>query len=162
LVFPNISLNDSSSRIAIFLFSSFIGSTLLAAVLVTPAVLVHYFWYKKNPTEYRRYVTYNVEAWLWWAAANLLISWALAMIIDIIPAIVRFLISIGWGHVSEFVKNRIELYDSVKDNIKPVLYAGSAWGSWVITFENIFRLYNPKGESWAPYTSRVSCHSRLH
>jgi hypothetical protein len=78
------------------------------------------------------------------------------MIVDIIPVIVWFLISIGWGHVSEYVKNRIELYDSVKDTIKPLLYAGSAWLSWIILFENIFELYKSgDGASPAPYTDRV-------
>lgn len=78
------------------------------------------------------------------------------MIVDIIPVIVWFLISVGWGHVSEYVKNRIELYDSVKDTIKPLLYAASAWLSWIIIFENIFKLYKSGDEaSPAPYTDRV-------
>ena len=138
------------------LFSSLIGSTLIAALLVAPAILLDFFWYKKNPTEHRRFVTDNVEAWLFWAAANILISWYLAMAVDIIPAIVRFLISASWGHVSESVKNKIELYDSVKKNIKPVLYAASAWLSWIIIFEQIFVLQTSKDvTSRASYTDRV-------
>ena len=82
------------------------------------------------------------------------------MIVDVIPVFVRFLISAGWGHVSEYVKNRIELYDSVKDNIKPMLYAGSIWVSWIIIFENIFELYTSKNvASRAPYTDRVGVNS---
>lgn len=101
-------------------------------------------------------MTDNVEAWLFWAAANILISWYLAMAVDIIPAIVRFLISASWGHVSESVKNKIELYDSVKKNIKPVLYAASAWLSWIIIFEQIFELQTSKDvTSRASYTDRV-------
>lgn len=80
------------------------------------------------------------------------------MIVDIIPGITRILISISWGHVSEEVKSHIELYDSVKDTLKPVLYAASAWLSWIILFQNIFKLYNSNIDeiSVAPYTDRVS------
>jgi len=141
----------------VLLFSSLIGSTLMAGVLVTPALLVHFYWYKPHPTPHRHYININIEAWLFWAAANLLISWYLAMIIDIIPAVARFIISVSWGHVSEFIKSRIEMYESVKGTIKPVLYAASGWVSWIILFANIFDLYDA-GEpqnSAASYTPRV-------
>jgi len=145
-------------RLFTLLFSSLIGSTFLAAVLVTPALLIHFFWYKPHPTDYRRYVDQNVEAWLFWAAANVVISWGLAMIVDIIPVVARILISISWGHVSEEVKSQIELYGSIKDTIKPLLYAASAWLSWIILFQNIFQLYNTDGSvtSYAAYTDRVA------
>ncbi|KAF8558963.1 hypothetical protein OG21DRAFT_1503412 [Imleria badia] len=145
-------------RLFTILFSSLIGSTFLACILVTPALLVHFFWYKPHPTSYRHYVDLNIQAWLFWAAANVVISWGLAMIVDIIPAITRILISISWGHVSEEVKSHIELYDSIKDTFKPVLYAASAWLSWIILFQNIFRLYDSgaNGTSFAPYTDRVA------
>lgn len=79
------------------------------------------------------------------------------MIVDVIPVIIRILISLSWGHVSEEVKTRIELYNSIKDIFKPVLYASSAWTSWVILFENIFHLHNPSSDvqSYAAYTDRV-------
>ncbi|KAH7931366.1 hypothetical protein BV22DRAFT_1027599 [Leucogyrophana mollusca] len=144
-------------RLFTLLFSSLVGSVFLAGILVTPALLVRFFWYKPHPTDHRRNVTDNVEAWLFWAAANVVISWGLAMIVDIIPVIARIFISIAWGHVSEEVKSQIELYDSVKDTIKPVLYAGSAWLSWIILFQNIFGLYDTAQDvtSPAPYTDRV-------
>lgn len=125
---------------------------------MTPALLVHFFWYKPHPTSYRHYVDQNIEAWLFWAAANVVISWGLAMIVDIVPSVTRILISISWGHVCEDVKSHIELYDSVKNTFKPVLYAASAWLSWIILFQNIFKLYNSSanGTSFAPYTDRVS------
>ncbi|KAG9317165.1 hypothetical protein JVU11DRAFT_1357 [Chiua virens] len=145
-------------RLFTILFSSLIGSVFLAGILVTPALLVHFFWYKPHPTSHRHYVTQNVEAWLFWAAVNVVISWGLAMVVDIIPPITRLLISISWGHVSEVVKSHIELYNSVKDTFKPVLYAASAWLSWIILFQNIFNLYNtaPDVTSPAAYTDRVS------
>ena len=95
---------------------------------------------------------------LFWAAASIVISWALAMSVDVIPVIIRILISLSWGHVeSEEVKTRIELYNSVKDIFKPVLYAFSAWISWVILFENIFHLNNPSSDvqSYSAYTGRA-------
>lgn len=145
-------------RLVTFLFSTLIGSVFLAGVLVTPALIVNFYWYKPHPTDDRRYIAQNVEAWLLWAAANVVISWALAMIVDVIPVIIRILISLSWGHVSEEVKTRIELYNSIKDTFKPVLYASSAWISWVILFENIFHLHNPSSnvQSYAAYTDRVA------
>ncbi|KAG1753685.1 Mechanosensitive ion channel-domain-containing protein [Suillus paluster] len=144
-------------RLVTLLFSSLIGSTFLAAVLATPALLVHFFWYKPHPTDYRHYVDINIEAWLFWAAANVVISWALAMIIDIVPAIIRVVIAVTWGHVSESVKTKLELYASIKDTIKPLFYAASAWLSWTILFQNIFALHDSSGvQSYASYTDRVA------
>ena len=145
------------ARMLEFLFSSLIGSTFLAGLIVTPALFVHFYWYKPHPSEHRRYVNQNVQGWLIWAAANLVISWYLAMIVDIIPIIVRYFISATWGHVSEAVKTKIELYDSVKDTFKPALYALSAYAGWVVIFGNIYKLYdaNNASQSRASYTHRV-------
>ncbi|KAJ7087215.1 Mechanosensitive ion channel-domain-containing protein [Mycena belliarum] len=142
-------------RIVTLLFSSLIGSTFLAAVLVAPAVLLHFFWYKPNRTDFRHKVTLNVEAWLFWAAANLVISWYLALLIDLVPSFVRFFISVSWGHVSEMIKSRIEMYNSVKNTIKPLFYAASAWISWVIIFGQIFKLYGEGRRNRQGYTDTV-------
>ncbi|KAJ7124777.1 Mechanosensitive ion channel-domain-containing protein [Mycena crocata] len=142
-------------RILTLLFSSLIGSTFLAAVLVTPGVILYFFWYKPDKSAFRHKVTLNVQAWLFWAAANLLISWYLAVIIDIVPSIVRFLISASWGHVSEMIKTRIEMYNSVKNTIKPLFYAASAWVSWVIIFGQIFDLYGDTSKNRQAYTDTV-------
>ncbi|KAF8897125.1 Mechanosensitive ion channel-domain-containing protein [Infundibulicybe gibba] len=144
-------------RILTILFSTLIGSTFLAGVLVTPGVLIHFYWYLPSPSPQRLYIKQNVQAWLFWAAANILISWYLAMIIDIIPVISRFAIAGFWGHVSEYVKSRIEMYDTVKNTVKPLFYAGSCWLSWVIIFENIYHLFNSDQPqlSRARYTARV-------
>ena len=92
------------------------------------------------------------------AAANLTISWYLAFIVDIVPIVVNFILSIAWGHVSEEIKTKLELYSSVKDTIKPVFYAASAWASWVIIFSQIYGLYDmdDSSQSRALYTERVS------
>ena len=134
------------------------GSTILSGLIITPALLVHFYWYKPHPDEHRRYVKDNVEAWLFWAAANLTISWYLALFIDIVPVVVNYALAIIWGHVSETVKTRTELYNSVKDTVKPVFYAASSWVSWVIIFTQIYDLYDMDDDtkSRAPYTARVS------
>jgi hypothetical protein len=144
-------------RLVTLLFSSLIGSTFLAAVLITPALLVHFFWYNPHPTEHKHFVDINIEAWHFWAAANVVVSWGLAMIIDIIPATIRVAIAVSWGHVSENIRTELELYALIKDTIKPLFHAASAWLSWNILFQNIFKLHDPSNaQNYAPYTDRVS------
>ncbi|KAI0069128.1 hypothetical protein BV25DRAFT_1818080 [Artomyces pyxidatus] len=145
-------------RIISLLFGSLIGSLLLAGLLVTGPLISRFFWYKPHPTASRRYKQDNIEAWVFWAAANVIVSWWLAMLIDIVPAVIRGVVALAWGHVSEAIKTRLELYNSVKGTIKPLFYASSGWVSWVIIFENIYKLHdagNP-GASRASYTKRVS------
>ncbi|KAI0796486.1 Mechanosensitive ion channel-domain-containing protein [Abortiporus biennis] len=144
-------------RFITLLFSSLIGSTFISAVIITPAILIHFFWYKRDPTDHRRFVKDNVQAWLFWAAANISISWFLALLIDFLPPIIRYFIALSWGHVSEAIKTKLELYNSVKDTIKPLFYAASGWVSWVILFEHIYKLYNQDdpGNSRARYTERI-------
>jgi hypothetical protein len=77
------------------------------------------------------------------------------MIIDIVPSFVRFFISASWGHVSEMVKSRLEMYNSVKNTIKPLFYAASAWVSWVIIFGHIFHLYGEGSRNRQGYTHTV-------
>ncbi|KAH9845973.1 hypothetical protein C2E23DRAFT_908095 [Lenzites betulinus] len=143
-------------RLITLLFSTLIGSTFLSGLIITPALLLHFFWYKPHPDEHRKFVQDNVEAWLFWAAANISIS-------GVSPSSstssryypLRHLARVG--HVSEVIKSRLELYNSVKDTIKPALYAASCWVSWVILFNNIFKLYDMDDEdaSRAGYTPRV-------
>ncbi|KAI0260914.1 Mechanosensitive ion channel-domain-containing protein [Gloeopeniophorella convolvens] len=140
------------------LFGSLIGSVFLAVVLATGPILVYFLWYKHHPSEHRRYVVDNVEAWLFWAAANVIVSWWLAMLIDIVPAVIRGIVAAAWGHVSEEIKTRLELYNSVKGTIKPLFYAASGWVSWIIIFEKIYNLYDADhtDQSRAHYTHTVS------
>lgn len=145
-------------RVIAVLFSSLIGSTFLAALLVTPGVLVQFLWYERHKTEHRQYIKDNVQCWLFWLASNLLVSWYLAVLLDIVPTVVRYFLSAFWGHVSESVKSRLELYISVKNTLKPVLYAASAWVSWVIIFVDIFGLYNAAD----PRASRASYLNRIY
>jgi len=79
------------------------------------------------------------------------------MIIDMVPIFTHYLISAIWGHVSESVKTRIEIYDSVKDTAKPAFYAATAYASWNIIFGGIYNLFDHKDNdhSRAQYTNRV-------
>jgi hypothetical protein len=126
-------------------------------VLVTPGILVHFYWYKPHPTDHRRWIDKNLQAWTFWAAANLLISWYLALIVDLVPIVLVFIVSGAWGHVSERVKSRVELYNSVKDTIKPLFYGACGWASWTVIFDNIYHLYDASAgvQSPAPYLDRV-------
>ncbi|KAH8830586.1 Mechanosensitive ion channel-domain-containing protein [Flagelloscypha sp. PMI_526] len=144
-------------RILTFLFSSLIGSMFLAGILVTPGVLLHFYYYKPLPTEHRKFIKDNVQAWLFWGAAQLLVSWFLAVIVDLIPIVVIGVIAIAWGHVSENVKSKQELYNSVKNTFKPVLYGAAGWLGWVIVFQGIYKLHSDDWtSSRAQYTNRVS------
>lgn len=108
--------------------------------------------------DHRRFVLENIEGWLFWAAANFLVSWILGFIIDIIPGIFTWLIFFTWGRVSETMKSRVEMYQSVKGTVKPLFYAAASWVSWVIIFAHIYNLYDIDNESQsrASYTPRVS------
>ncbi|KAF9055375.1 hypothetical protein BDZ89DRAFT_937937 [Hymenopellis radicata] len=141
-------------RIITMLFSSLIGSTFLTGVLVTVGVLLHVYW---DDTSREHLVKLNVEAWLFWIAANLLISWYLALLVDLVPIVVRYLIMAAWGHVSETIKTRLELYTAVKNTFKPVLYAASCWASWAIIFGHIYNLYDTgnSNDSRSAYTKRA-------
>ncbi|KAG8992340.1 hypothetical protein FRB94_011709 [Tulasnella sp. JGI-2019a] len=144
-------------RFITFFFSTLIGSTLLAGALVAGAILLRILWDNPHKSDHREYVTDNVEAWLFWAAANVLVSWWLASIIDVFPHFLTFLVDIVWGTVSEAWKSNLELYQTGKRWVKPLFYAGCSWVSWSILFEGIYDLYDGKDESQsrAPYTPRA-------
>lgn len=124
---------------------------------MTVPILLHFEYFEPHKTEHRKYITDNVSAWLYWAAANLLISWYLALIIDLVPHIATFFVDIVWGELTEGFKSNMELYAASKGSIKPLFYAASGWLSWSIIFTNIFKLYDPNDESKskAAYTPRV-------
>ena len=109
-----------SPRYIAFIFGSLVGSTLLSGLLITPALLVHFLWFKPHPTEHRRYVKDNLEAWLFWIAANLTISWYLALCIDIFPIIVRFLNSDNTlGTVQQEITSYTISPDGLRITLKP-------------------------------------------
>ncbi|KAG9089068.1 hypothetical protein FRC07_012409, partial [Ceratobasidium sp. 392] len=101
-------------RIIIFFFSTLIGSTITAGLLVAAPILLRIYYLKPSRTEHRTYVTNTVSAWLFWAAANVLVSWYIAVLIDLIPHIVAFAVGTAWGTVSEQLKGRIEVYNATK------------------------------------------------
>ncbi len=84
-------------------------------------------------------------------------SWYLALLVDLVPIVVRWSIVAAWGHVSEEIKTRLEFYVAIKNTIKPALYAASSWASWVIIFGHIYDLYDTSDgkASRSQYTNRV-------
>lgn len=133
------------------------GSTLLSALFSSIPIFLHFFYLKPHPTNHRHYIADNVSAWFVWLAANTLMTWYLAAIVDVIPLVLPFMIYVVWGVISEGVISRIEIYNAIKGRFKPVLYAAFAWGSWVIIFAGIYGLYNHRepNNSFAGYTRRV-------
>ncbi|CAE6475653.1 unnamed protein product [Rhizoctonia solani] len=147
----------SCTMIIIFFFSTLIGSTITAGLLVAAPIILRIYYLKPNRTEHRAYVTDTVSAWLFWAAANVLVSWYIAVLIDLIPHLIAFSVDTVWGTVSEQLKSKIETYNATKGWIKPPFYAATAWVAWFILFAKIFKLYNPSNEdaSVAHYTPIV-------
>ncbi|CAE6481603.1 unnamed protein product [Rhizoctonia solani] len=145
------------TRIIIFFFSTLIGSTITAGLLVAAPIILRIYYLKPNRTEHRTYVTDTVSAWLFWAAANVLVSWYIAVLIDLIPHVIAFAVNTVWGTVSEQLKSKIETYNATKGWIKPPFYAATAWVAWFILFAKIFKLYDPSNEdaSVASYTPIV-------
>ncbi|CED83793.1 Predicted mechanosensitive ion channel [Phaffia rhodozyma] len=144
------------ARVVTFLFSTLIGSTIMAAVLVAIPLIVRYTWLNKNPTNERRYVTANISAWLNFTAFNVLVSWYLAVIVDLIPVAATGLIILFWGEMTENMKSHVETYAVIKGWIKPIFYAACIWGSWAVIFMGIYKL-NTAGDtqSRAPYTDTM-------
>ena len=141
--------------------STLIGTIITSGLIVAVPILLRIFYLRSHDEDgldHSRYVFENVEAWLIWAAANLLVSWFLGFIIDIIPGIFSWSLLLVWGGVSEVVKSRVEMYHSIKGTVKPLFYAAASWVSWVIIFANIIKLYDMDNESAsrASYTPRVS------
>ncbi|CAE6458333.1 unnamed protein product [Rhizoctonia solani] len=145
------------TRIIIFFFSTLIGSTITAGLLAAAPIILRIYYLKPNRTEHRIYVTDTVSAWLFWAAANVLVSWYIAVLIDLIPHILAFAVDTVWGTVSEQLKSKIETYNATKGWIKPPFYAATAWVAWFVLFAKIFKLYDPSDEdaSVASYTPIV-------
>lgn len=83
-----------TGRIATFFLSTLIGSTILSGLIAAVPIIMHFYYLKPHRNPHREYVTDNVSAWLFWLAANILISWYLAMIINIIPAIVTWFVDL--------------------------------------------------------------------
>jgi len=146
-----------SHRIATFFLSTLIGSTILAGLIVTAPILLKFLWLDKDPNPHRIEIYDQVAAWTIWVAVNLLISWALAFIINLLPTVFKLLIVLAWGDLSETMKTRLELYDAAKGTFKPMFYGASGWLSWVIIFHGVYGLYDVHDESQSKlqYLNRV-------
>lgn len=99
----------------------------------------------------------NIGAWFYFFAFNVLVSWYLAVLLDLLPLAVIALVRAVWGSVTEKMKIHVETYGVVKGWIKPIFYAASIWGSWAVIFQQIYNLHSTTDDvpSRAPYTRRV-------
>lgn len=61
----------------------------------------------------------NIGAWFYFAAFNVLLSWYLAVLIDLAPLAVTGVITLLWGEVTEAMKVHVETYGVIKGWIKP-------------------------------------------
>ena len=129
----------------------------MAGLLVLGPILLKVFWLDPHRNSHRQFVWDQVAAWVFWVAANLLLSWYFAFLVNLIPVVAKEAVEIVWGEVSESTKTRLELYASAKDAIKPMLYGATAYASWVIIFDSIYNLYDTRDESLsrASYTPRA-------
>ena len=116
-------LLTSVFRIGTFFVSTLVGSTILAGLIAAIPTIIHFFWYKPHPTSHRRWVSDNISAWFYWGAANLLISWYLAAILNLLPLVTTWVVHATWGTVTERFKGNVAMYDGFKGWIKPILYA---------------------------------------
>ncbi|KZS97573.1 hypothetical protein SISNIDRAFT_405172 [Sistotremastrum niveocremeum HHB9708] len=144
-------------RIITFFLSTLIGSTLLAGLLVAAPILLKFLWLDKHDSENNHFIWEQVCAWVFWVAANLILSWYFAFLVDIFPVLAKLIVQIVWGEVSEMIKSRLEFYHSAKNSLKPMIYGATAWASWVIIFDSIYHLYDHANEddSRARYTPRA-------
>jgi hypothetical protein len=99
----------------------------------------------------------NIGAWFYFFAFNVLVSWYLAVLLDLLPLAIVALVRAVWGSVTEKMKVHVETYGVVKGWIKPIFYAASIWGSWAVLFQQIYNLHSTTDgvPSRAPYTRRV-------
>lgn len=116
-----------------------------------------FLWLDKHDSENNHFIWEQVCAWVFWVAANLILSWYFAFLVDIFPVLAKLIVQIVWGEVSEMIKSRLEFYHSAKNSLKPMIYGATAWASWVIIFDSIYHLYDHANEddSRARYTPRA-------
>lgn len=51
------------------------------------------------------------------------ISWFLAVIVNILPHVVTWFVSVIWGTITESFKTKMGLFEALKGFFKPILYA---------------------------------------
>ena len=104
------------------------GSTLPAGVIVAIPLILHFYYLVPDPTQHRQTSLTTSPP------GCILLSWYLAMIVDIIPVFCEMVIDLAWGEVTETIWSRIKLYNAVKDDIKPVLHNESTGPSCLMEY----------------------------
>lgn len=144
-----------------FLITTFIGNIFLSLVFIIPPIILRYGGYYQSgdsPSAINsKYVYDNVAAWFIWASYNIMSSWVLHFLIELVPRAIVLLVGIVWGDVNETIKGRVETFHAAKPWIKVLFYSAMCWGSWEVIFRGIYFLYFLKedGHYRAPYTETV-------
>lgn len=151
----------SPYRIVKFIITAFIGNILLSVVLLIPPLSLRYDGYYKSGDDpaavHSRYIYDNVAAWMFWASFNIVTSWLLHFLIELVPRLVVLLVGVVWGDVNETIKGRVETFQTAKPWVKVIFYSAMSWGSWEVMFRGIFGLYSTmeNGQYRAPYTETI-------
>ncbi|OAV99069.1 hypothetical protein PTTG_02396 [Puccinia triticina 1-1 BBBD Race 1] len=165
-----LSRRFSPYSIVKLLITTFIGNILLSLLCIIPPLVLRFTGYYQSgdsPEAHNtRFIYDNVAAWLFWAAYNILASWVLSFLTELIPrphssccvhqAIV-LLVGVVWGDVNETIKGRVETFHTAKPWIKVIFYSAMCWGSWEVIFNGIYHLYalTDTGHYRAPYTETI-------
>ncbi|MBW0542438.1 hypothetical protein O181_082153 [Austropuccinia psidii MF-1] len=157
----------SPYKIFKFLLITFIGNIFLSIILLIPPFILRFrgfYQFGDSPHQiHTRYIYDNVAAWMFWASYNLLASWVLHLLIELVPRLLVFLVDVIWGEVSEVIKTYVENFRMFKPWIKYMFYSAMLWGSWEIIFSGLYQLHShdDSGQYRAPYTDVVSLVIRL-
>lgn len=144
-----------------FLITTFIGNIFLSLVFIIPPIILRYGGHHQSgispSASNSKYVYDNVAAWFIWASYNILSSWVLHFLIELVPRAVVLLVGIVWGDVNEAIKGRVETFHAAKPWIKVIFYSAMCWGSWEVIFRGIYNLYSltEDGHYRAPYTETI-------
>ncbi|KAH9467771.1 hypothetical protein MJO28_006181 [Puccinia striiformis f. sp. tritici] len=144
-----------------FLITTFIGNIFLSLLCLIPPLVLRYTGYYQTGDSQEsiktRFIYDNVAAWLFWASYNIVASWVLNFLTELIPRSIVLLVGIVWGDVNENIKGQVETFHTAKPWIKVIFYSAMCWGSWEVIFNGIYRLYavSENGLYRAPYTETV-------
>ncbi|KAA1126599.1 hypothetical protein PGTUg99_029464 [Puccinia graminis f. sp. tritici] len=143
------------------LITTFIGNIILSLMFIIPPLVLRYTGYYQSgdtpSAATTRYIYDNVAAWLFWGSYNILASWVLNFMTELIPRVIVLLVGIVWGDVNETIKGRVETFHTAKPWIKVIFYSAMCWGSWEVIFNGIYHLYalTENGQYRAPYTETI-------
>lgn len=149
--------NMTPAKLVLMLLTTFVGNLILVGLMLIPILCIHYVYRPHHPG--REYKARNVEAWFIWAAFNLHLQWWIHFLVELIPAIILYVVRLIWGPPGQLLQSALEYYRAMCNYFKLLLYAALNWGSWTVIFSPMFGLYKEgdpdPDHSWASYTPRL-------